>query len=500
MKALLDTNIIIHRETNLVINENIGKLYRWLEELGYTKCVHKLSADELEKYKGEQVRKSFKIKLENYKLIETPSPLHPTVIRVCNSLDTTNNDFIDTQLINEVYCGRVNILITEDNKILNKADLLSIRDRVYNIESFLEWVILENPDLQDYKIKNIRLEKFHNINMHQPFFDSLRSSYSGFNEWYIKNFDEQAYICGENHDLQAFLALKIETEKENYSDIVPVFTPKKRLKVRTLKVLSNGYKIGERFIKIIFDNAINNQVDEAYVTLYPSDTTKSLVLLFEKFGFYRWGTKGAEEVYVRDMRKHFNVANPLLTYPYCDLERDAYLVVINEKYHTRLLLDSILNNENPKDFENNQPFANAIHKCYITNAYTVTPNTGDIILFYRSAGGKYKSTVTTMGVVCKFNKAFKNKNEYDTLCKNRGVLTQLELDNYWNKSKVFAPKVMEFAYIEPLPKRLNLVELIQMGFDPDLLKQGIIKLKKELFYSILKEAKVSSNRYLGGEI
>ena len=29
MKALLDTNIIIHREASKVINQDIGVLYRW---------------------------------------------------------------------------------------------------------------------------------------------------------------------------------------------------------------------------------------------------------------------------------------------------------------------------------------------------------------------------------------------------------------------------------------------------------------------------------------
>jgi hypothetical protein len=33
MKALLDTNIIIHREANRVINSDIGYLFKWLDRL-----------------------------------------------------------------------------------------------------------------------------------------------------------------------------------------------------------------------------------------------------------------------------------------------------------------------------------------------------------------------------------------------------------------------------------------------------------------------------------
>lgn len=49
MKALLDTNILIHREASKIINEDIGILYRWLDKGGYTKCIHSLSIKEIEK-------------------------------------------------------------------------------------------------------------------------------------------------------------------------------------------------------------------------------------------------------------------------------------------------------------------------------------------------------------------------------------------------------------------------------------------------------------------
>jgi hypothetical protein len=59
-----------------------------------------------------------------------------------------------------------------------------------------------------------------------------------------------------------FLYLKIEGAEENYSDITPVLPPRKRLKIGTLKVGLNGYRIGERFLKIVFDNALVNRVEE----------------------------------------------------------------------------------------------------------------------------------------------------------------------------------------------------------------------------------------------
>ena len=36
MKALLDTNIIIHREAGKVTNQDIGILFKWLDKVKYT--------------------------------------------------------------------------------------------------------------------------------------------------------------------------------------------------------------------------------------------------------------------------------------------------------------------------------------------------------------------------------------------------------------------------------------------------------------------------------
>jgi hypothetical protein len=76
------------------------------------------------------------------------------------------------------------------------------------------------------------------------------------------------YVCYSDNNLTAFLFIKIENEDENYSEINPAFAKKKRLKIGTLKVSGNGYKIGERFLKTIFDNANQYKVDEIYVTIF----------------------------------------------------------------------------------------------------------------------------------------------------------------------------------------------------------------------------------------
>ena len=76
-----------------------------------------------------------------------------------------------------------------------------------------------------------------------------------FDRWFRRKADEEAYVCTEDvtGQLLAFLYIKTETQEENYSDLSPTFTPAKRLKIGTFKVVANGVKLGERFLKIVFD-------------------------------------------------------------------------------------------------------------------------------------------------------------------------------------------------------------------------------------------------------
>ena len=166
----------------------------------------------------------------------------------------------------------------------------------------------------------------------------------------------------------ALLYIKIEGQEENYCDIEPQFEKKKRLKIGTFKVVSNGFKLGERFLKIVFDNSLKNYVDEVYVTLFDhTEEHERLIGLLADWGFCQHGVKhtptGDEQVFVKDFCPVPNAGQPKQTYPFIDRDRRYFIVPIYPKYHTELFPDSILYNESPDDFIENQPHRNAIQKC-----------------------------------------------------------------------------------------------------------------------------------------
>jgi len=497
-KVLLDTNIIIHRESPRIINKEIGILFRWLDNLQSIKCIHPITQQEINRLNAGDTKNAFNIKLDAYNLLTAPSKLNPFVQNKCDPIDTSGNDKNDTLLINEVYNNRVDYLITEDKKLLLKASLLGIQARVFSIENFLEKVTAENPGFLDYKVLSIRQERFGQIEVSDPFFNPFRSDYPKFDDWFNRKSEEIAYVCRVNDGVFAFLYLKVEGEDENYSDISPAFTPKKRLKIGTFKVNLNGYKLGERFIKIIFDNAVNFKVDEIYVTIFNNSIERlRLINLLEEYGFYQYGNKGfqpeKELVYVRKMDRSINRINPKLSFPFISKSSRALLVPIYPSYHTELLPDSILRTESPSQFQENESHRNAISKVYISRSINKDIRPGDNIIFYRTKDdghGYYESVITTIGIVESIILSIPNVARFIELCRKRSVFSDDELQKRWNFRQYNRPFIVNFLYVYSFPKRINLKKLIELKIikDTSSAPRGFELITNELFQIILKES------------
>lgn len=498
MRALLDTNILIHREASKVVNEEIGILFNWLDKLHYEKCIHPLSLAELKKYSDAEVVKTFQAKLQNYVTLKTEAPEVPEISEIRKN-DHTENDRIDTSLLKELFNKRVDCLITEDRKIHEKARELRISDSVFTIDDFLEKVTAENPDLSEYKVLAVKKEYFGNININDPFFYSFKEDYVGFEEWFNRKADEVAYICqSEAGNILAFLYVKKETESENYGDIEPVFTPKVRLKIGTFKVNSNGYKLGERFLKIVFDNALINKVDEVYVTLFHKrEEHERLIGLLEDWGFEYHGIKksssGTEEVFIKNFRPVPDKKFPKKTYPFISKDRGFFMVSIYPKYHTELLPDSILNTESPEDFVENEPYRNAIQKVYVSRSIYRDLRPGDIVLFYRT-GGYYKGVMTTIGIVESVIDGIRDEAEFIRLCRKRSVFSDEELSKQWNH-RISKPFIVNFLYLYSFPKRLNMKALIELGVIADInsAPRGFEQIDVDQFETIMEESKADES-------
>lgn len=502
MRVLLDTNIIIYRENKKMTNYSIGHLFRWLDKLKYDKLIHPLSKKEIAEYKYADPAEAMTLKLDAYQELKTQAPMAEPVATLAAKIDKNENDNVDTVLLNEVYQGRVDLLITEDKRLRRKAELLGLGHKVLSINTFLTIATSENPTLIEYKALAVQKVLIGSLDVNNEFFDSLRNAYRDFNIWFNKKCDEEVYICRDDKGhLLGFLYLKTENSDENYSDISPLFPPKKRLKIGTFKVDATGFRLGERFIKIILDNAIEQRVDEVYVTLFENrPELETLVALLSRWGFEHYGVKKStgEKVLTKQMKQYFPDLSPRENFPNLKYDVQKFIMPIRPQYHTSLLPDSILRNENENDFLAKTPYRYALQKVYISFASERNIYPGDIVIFYRNGvpgNAGHTAVLTSVAVVDEAISNFSSKEEYMSHVQNRSVFTNDELEQFW-KNHGSNQIVLKFIFVKSLAKR----PILNFLWDNDIITfpngpRPFTRITDNQFEMILTEAQTDLSRY-----
>jgi len=502
MKILIDINVLYHREPDKIIFKDVEVLFDWLDKLRMEICINSYSFSTLTKQIQASGDMPIEKRIPDFTLLETAQAEIEAFRNKASQLGINNLDDLNVSLLIELYLKNIAILITEDRSIHSLAEKFSIADNVFTIDDYLEKVISENPELTSYNVLSVKKEHFRNIDLSDPFFNSLKENYVDFIKWYESKANKDAYVCYSGDDnILAFLYLKIEHPGEKYSDIKPEFELKKRLKVGTFKVLFNGHRIGERFMKIIFDNAIINEVDEIYLTIFNNNPEEAMLINYlTDWGFIQHGVKrsisGEELVFTRNFHPVFNSEDPKLSYPYYSRSQRKYIVPIRPEYHTNLLPDSILSTESAQLFMDNKPHQNAIRKSYVSRSYFRDLIPGDIIIFYRT-GGYHLSVITTIGVVEKNFRNIASETQFISICKKSTVFSVDELKEQWNLNKTYKPFVVKFLYMYSFPNRLNMETLINLGIIESITEapRGFELLTNEHFEVILRET-MSDERYV----
>lgn len=341
----------------------------------------------------------------------------------------------------------------------------------------------------------IKKKRFSEIDLSDRFFDSLKNDYSEFEHWFNKKAIEGAWALVLERDdvhLDAFLYLKIEYEEVN--DVEPTLPAARRLKVGTFKVNAIGTKLGERFIKKIFDYAIYEDVEEIYLTVFSKHI--GLIEVVKRYGFKHIANKttsnGTEFVMIKTWVPKGNM---LFDYPRFDVATNKYLLSIYPEFHTRLFPDSILTNENYNILED-VSHTNSIYKVYICFMDVSVLKRGDLIAIYRTSDKQgpahYRSVVTSICVVdeVKNKQSFASFAEYLAYCQPYSVFKEEELLEWYSKRNIFTIKM---TYNAALEKRLTRGDLIEtIGVNQNV-RWGFLQLSNEQFEQIIKLGKVNES-------
>lgn len=470
ISVLLDTNIIIRRESSNNVSFEVASLYNWFEKKHITKYIHILSKTEIQKYADEKVRRNMLTKLQAYdELPAFPDATDDHFRSVISKYPQDENGKIDNALLNEVYNANVDVLLTDDTLILAKAEDLYLRDRVLSSAELLKIIEATYPQNIEYKMLSVKLRPISEINLESDFFNTLREDYEGvkFDNWFKKKAaqKEQAYVFENESGLKGFLYLKTEEPDElDYLKVTPHLTPKRRLKVGTFKIERTGFRLGERFLKIIFDNAQKRDVEEIYVTLFEDkrDGVKALKSLMEDWGFVRWGYKeNGEAVLVKDMRNYNPNKDPKFNFPLIKSDAKHFILPIYPQYHTDLFPDNILKNEDMRLYEENKGHRYAIEKMYLSAAYNIQATAGDIVLIYRNgewAPKHYTSVITGIAIIQDIITT-KNDEERIAICKDKSIFTEKDIRSFYGKYS----KVIKLLDYKPFKIPVGLKKLREMN-------------------------------------
>lgn len=460
-------------------NETIKNLFYWLDKLKFEQYIHADAEAGLGLAHG-------------YEILPTITPSATFLDGLAKAGSNREEAAADAMLF-AVFNKTIDALITDDGRTLANAVELNLNDRVVNINRFITGALYKHPELIKYKALAVKPTTFKDCDISDLFFDNFKKDYDGFEAWFKRKADEDVYVCKGDGVYLGFLYLKFEDEKEPYKDIVPTFAPKRRLKVGTFKVESSGFRLGERFIQIIFDHAQKYNVEEIYVTLFKDRPELQLLYnLLTRWGFADYGTKthvngNVETVMIKkigydaskDIQKNF----PAVKY-----NKRKLFLPIQAKWHSRLIPDS---EKDCGDFVQNEACRYALEKVYITTAIQNPVRNGDLIIVYRMGEGAskaYSSIITTVGVVKEIRQNFANKEAFMQECQNRSVFTPQELTSLWNGHNSTL-RVVRLIAIRTFEKRPTLKWL----WDNGILEfpngpRPFTEMTDDNFNAILKEA------------
>ncbi|MEX5578274.1 hypothetical protein [Pseudophaeobacter sp. A-200-2] len=278
------------------------------------------------------------------------------------------------------------------------------------------------------------------VDINDPFFDSLKDAYEGFDVWFKSKAAETAFLLEDTKSGSIEGMLYLKTENGPIADVTPQLGAGKWLKVGTLKINAAGTKAGERVIKKAFDRAISEDCVGIYVTVFAVHTT--LIALLERYGFVLHGSKttpsGVENVYTKDLTA--DLADLRKNYPRFSVAgRRYWLLAVYPEHHTKLLPDSKLITD-PVDIVKDVSHSNTIEKIYVGKLALTRIAPGDLVVIYRTSDQKgpayYRSVATSLCVAIesKKRKDFLSEADFKEYCRKHSVFDDAELQTLYRAS------------------------------------------------------------------
>lgn len=439
MRILIDTNILIPLEdTAGILSTAYAELNRISQEQNHQIIVHPGSLQDLLRDKNDERKEILLSKANKYPILESPPIPDNQEIRELGLANNSDNDQIDNLILFAIYKHAAHLLITEDRRIHAKAKRLGIADRVHYAQQALNF-LRDLHRVIEIKLPDVSHIPLHNIDYRHPFFDSLRSNYPEFDDWYREKSaaGRKAWSVTDDDGSLAALLIYKDEQDEHVTDGTTLNG--KSLKLCTFKVDEHfrGRKVGELLIKMAFEHSFKNGYRNIYVTIRPGvhDHLKDLV---EEFGFTYIGMCRIQRdgVYVKSIPERIQSIgsdSPFEFYkkqnPFFVCQNvSKYIIPIQPSFHNMLFPEFQMKRQLSL-FNETSSVGNTIKKAYLCHAQLKNMSVGDLILFYRSTDIK---GVTTIGIVERFEN-LQDPDEISTLVSKRTVYSRTQIESLCTK-------------------------------------------------------------------
>jgi len=492
MNILIDTNIFISREDYKQVPPNLSSLLELFWKNSVRIYVHPLSKEDINRDLNIERRQISLSKMASYPELITPpvSQDDPEFLKIVGNPKNVR-DIVDNDLLYAVYKDAANFLITNDTEILEKAQKVGLADRVLNVEEGLDFFRRQFVKYFLAPTPAIKRVPVYNLNLSDTIFDELKKEYPDFENWWKKicRGGRMAWVFeSKNKGLGGILILNEENEP---IDSIPPLPKRRRLKICTFKVTEQGQKLGELFVKLAIQNAIDNNLNEIYLTHY-SKPKDALVFLIEEYGFSKIAQRSdGEDIYFKSfnrviLKEEIEGILPVeLNKKYYPAFYDGprvkkHIIPIRPEYHEKLFLE--YRNRTPSLFEQAGNLiieGNTIKKAYICHTVSRKIRPGDVLLFYRSWDNKELTSICTVEDI--FHK-IKKYEEIIKIVGKRSVYTKDDLFDILKQSP--ATIIIFFLHFE-LKRYISLHNLQEAGIVRRA-PQSVMEISNERYQQILK--------------
>jgi predicted nucleic acid-binding protein/L-amino acid N-acyltransferase YncA len=395
MKILIDTNIFIPAEDDGALPPNVEQLFNLANSGEHEIRVHADSLRDLKRDTNVARREASISRFQKYRSVASCWRKKTDLEEQFGQI-RSENDEVDCKLLGSLTDGTVDLVVTEDSKLLKRAARAGLADGCMAIRDALH-VLSESNWLRDTSQTFIRTVSCSSIDLSDPIFESLRADYN-FDEWFKTKCVRQgrlAWVAEASGKYAGVVIFNQENESEADEGVIG----SKILKLCTFKIAdwARGLRLGELFLRKALWFAKNNQFDAVYFTAFPKQT--ALIGLSAGLGFETVSTRATGESTLARRMKAPSIergdflAAVTANYPSVPpITQSAAIIPIQPAFHKKLFPEASetpvgqtlplfsLDFGAPSDTEI-APAA-AIRKAYLCTAQTKEIKRGTPIVFY----------------------------------------------------------------------------------------------------------------------